>query len=830
MSELVGTAAEIRDGLIQRGFAPDAVEMLKPDYPGGKVTAERALQSLGKRRVLGAADEFWLVLLGFSGRSDSGAPAFQVSGPRLTAYELKASLDSIPAEQFVFVGTSDSGGFVRVLLGPRRAVLAATREEGEIDLPRFPEAWALALRERPTDGWTEIAARAAVLTEKAYEEGNLSVGEHARLGDPSTGKVLEAPFGVDSIAEAARKSVRSGPMALLEASDIKVEIRKPNAEWEKQDATEETIRLIGRARATPNPEGFSALLLEQRLGYSVGDDRIAEDFVMRRIYVTREDGVQRWANYLLPQDPPAVTTRLEAARIIQPDGSCTVFNPAMAPPASDDHRGTATASTAIYLPDAHAGCLIEIAYRTRFALDASVPEFSEELPVQQDIPALHTELQLRVPQKAHIHFRLRNLDQNPTEDAAVGIRTMTWSLPGLPAFESLPYDPPARDLMVMLEISSLGSWDELANWYRRLTRGSDAQDPTVREKAEELAVGSTGRVDKIRRAYEFVSALRYVAIELGVNGIRPRTPAAVLRNRYGDCKDKANLLIALLADMGIEARFCLLNRGSSIDVAFPGWHFNHAIAFVPKAPEAGQPDDLWLDTTDSTAPFPALSPGDAGRSALVFMSDSAQFMKVTAPGGDITNLEERWTFHEGRDGAWVGELQFSWSGLAEYNVRASVRGLTPRQRDFVLQSPLNRQLEGAAFTNLALTPADDLSVPMRLDGRVEASSVPLPRPGFEVSPYFGPAQRDRLLVLNNGQKLHWVQTLELAFDHGAYADVPAAFSQGAAGIRASVSWQRGSNLEWRRTAELLVIDPLVPKSDYVAVRRLLQQWVAAMTR
>jgi transglutaminase-like putative cysteine protease len=828
-SDLLGAARDMRDGLVGRGFAPDAVEILKRDDEHGRVTSARVLQSLARRNALGASDEFWLVLLGFSGRGEGGVPAFQVSGPRLTGTDLKAALDAIPAVQFVFVGTSDSGGFIPILLGPRRSVLAATREEGEIDLPRFPEAWATTLKERPSDSWTNLAARAAELTGKAYDEGNIAVGEHARLGDPATGRVLEAPFGTDSVAAAAQAPGPGGDMALLDAADIKVEIHSPNSEWENQPATDETRRMIEAARAAPNPEGFDAIIMHQRMGYSVGDDRMAEDLVMRRVYIEREDGVARWANFLLPQDPPAVTTRLEAARVIQPDGTSTVFNPAKVPPPSDDSGGMSNSLTAVFLPGTHAGCLVEIEYRTRYALDAATPEFSEGMAVQQEVPALGTELRLSVPASSGIHFRLRNLAQKPTESTTDGMRVISWDLPALPAFESLPYDPPANEIMAGLDISSLGSWDDLAVWYRRLTKGSDAQDDAVKAKAQELAAGSPGRMARMRRAFEFVSSLRYVAIEFGVNGIRPRTPAVVLQNRFGDCKDKANLLIALLADMGIDGRFCLLNRGSSTDVAFPSWQFNHAIAFVPRAPGDGQPDDLWLDTTDSTAPFGFLPPGDVGRSALVFFPDSARFITVAEAGRDVTRLGERWALREAPDGSWSGTLECSWSGLAEYSIRSTVRGLSPRQRDFVLQSALGRQLEGADFTGLELTPADDLSVPLGLGARISATDVPLPRPSLDVGSYFAPPARNRPLLINSGQAMHESQALELTFDHGGPAEPPAPFKGEAAGVRASISWERVSDRTWRRTSEVDIPSPLVAASDYAAVRHLLQLWVTRMT-
>ncbi len=135
--------------------------------------------------------------------------------------------------------------------------------------------------------------------------------------------------------------------------------------------------------------------------------------------------------------------------------------------------------------------------------------------------------------------------------------------------------------MAWLGVSSLPSWDDFAAWYRRIANGSDAIDDTVRKTAKDLTATAKTREEKIQRLFEFVSAMRYVAVEMGVQGFRPRTPQQVLSNRFGDCKDKANLLIALLKSSGIEANFVLLNRGGATDVTFPSWQFNHAICLVP---------------------------------------------------------------------------------------------------------------------------------------------------------------------------------------------------------------------------------------------------------
>jgi hypothetical protein len=63
--DLSGVVQNIRDGLTQRGFAPDAVEVMDEQTLGAKVTTDSVLQSLKKRQTLQPTDEFWLVLLGF---------------------------------------------------------------------------------------------------------------------------------------------------------------------------------------------------------------------------------------------------------------------------------------------------------------------------------------------------------------------------------------------------------------------------------------------------------------------------------------------------------------------------------------------------------------------------------------------------------------------------------------------------------------------------------------------------------------------------------------------------------------------------------------------
>ncbi len=65
-------------------------------------------------------------------------------------------------------------------------------------------------------------------------------------------------------------------------------------------------------------------------------------------------------------------------------------------------------------------------------------------------------------------------------------------------------------------------------------------------------------------------------------GYRPRLASDVLRVGYGDCKDKANLLEALLREAGFRSHIAvvLVGIGRSVQADWPGQQFNHAITAI----------------------------------------------------------------------------------------------------------------------------------------------------------------------------------------------------------------------------------------------------------
>ena len=99
---------------------------------------------------------------------------------------------------------------------------------------------------------------------------------------------------------------------------------------------------------------------------------------------------------------------------------------------------------------------------------------------------------------------------------------------------------------------------------------SARQTPRLRRKAEELTKGLATPLEKVEALYDYVATnFRYVSLSLGAGRYQPRAAGDVLRDEYGDCKDKHTLLASLLEAIGLHAVGRADQFGRKIDPDFP---------------------------------------------------------------------------------------------------------------------------------------------------------------------------------------------------------------------------------------------------------------------
>lgn len=338
------------------------------------------------------------------------------------------------------------------------------------------------------------------------------------------------------------------------------------------------------------------------------------------------------------------------------------------------------------------GSRIEYAYRRRYRAGNGLGAFSRLLTLALNYPQQKLKLTLSVPKALRLNFKYGNLPAVPQfkEETGPYNRAYVLEFANLPGCVPVPWLPADRLFHPYLRMSALKEWQEFTDWYAKLIEGSDTAGSDVEQLAARLAQGANSDAEKLEKLYDYVNALRYDTTPIGIRGLRPRLPGQVIESGYGDCKDKATLLVALAGKLGIEGYTALLNRAGAADPNFPSWQFNHMLAYFPEL--EGFPEGLWLDATDTETPFPTLPPGDVNRPALVLTPAGGAFRTVKPGRPEANQLTQNFIFERGRDGQFTfnapghlqipraARLQAQTGRTARLSAAIGAGGADPRRR------------------------------------------------------------------------------------------------------------------------------------------------------
>ncbi len=147
-----------------------------------------------------------------------------------------------------------------------------------------------------------------------------------------------------------------------------------------------------------------------------------------------------------------------------------------------------------------------------------------------------------------------------------------------------------------IHFSNTRHWQEVARWGARLYQPFSQPDAAIQQLAQDLTREFSTPREKATALLRFVQTeIRYMGIELGSSSFVPHATGDILQRRFGDCKDKTVLLVALLKAIGIEAYPVLVNTGTTafINQSLPGaTQFNHVITQLIVDSE-----HYWVDPT-----------------------------------------------------------------------------------------------------------------------------------------------------------------------------------------------------------------------------------------
>lgn len=303
--------------------------------------------------------------------------------------------------------------------------------------------------------------------------------------------------------------------------------------------------------------------------------------------ILNEGGLRYGAQLNIPFDPLYQTLTLHQVRIVRGDTTIDRLDRAKIQVLQREsdleyllYDGSLTAH--LILDDVRVGDLVEYSFTRKGFNPVFGDRYLDDLSLGWGSPVSHLRHRVIMPKDRTLEHRLVGSPKLAPEIREISAgREFTWERHDVPALVFDRAIPAWHTLGAWVQLTEFTTWREVVEWAEPLYAVDAATAAVLREKMPELFAPAPTPEARALRAVEFVQdQIRYLGIEAGPGSHRPSPPAEVLTRRFGDCKDKARLLVTLLREMGYDARPVLVHSSSRhtlLDWLPSPYAFNHVI-------------------------------------------------------------------------------------------------------------------------------------------------------------------------------------------------------------------------------------------------------------
>lgn len=320
---------------------------------------------------------------------------------------------------------------------------------------------------------------------------------------------------------------------------------------------------------------------------------------------------------------------------------------------------------------------------------------------------------LTAPTSMPIHWKLHNDDTlKPTETTSPDGSTVTyvWEMKNIKPIAIEPMMPPSHEVTSWLEVTSVGSWQDISKWFWGLAKPQIVPNAALKATVGRLVDGAKTDEERARALYDYAAnRVRYVGLEFGISAFKPHAAVQVNEKLYGDCKDKAHLLIAMLGVIGVKAYPVLLMAGERTPAAdrLPALSaFNHCIVLA----EVGG-KDVWLDATAEACAYGDIPDQDRGVDAFVIREGVGEYKRIPTYEAAQNGFEVKTTVDLTESGAAQVETQTTFRGGAAQYWRTLARSLKPDQRNEMIQASAQSYSTGAKLKGFSVPDGADKASP-----------------------------------------------------------------------------------------------------------------------
>jgi len=472
------------------------------------------------------------------------------------------------------------------------------------------------------------------------------------------------------------------------------------------------------AHAEQSQHEAGAIILKDINKVTVFNNFTYTTLIHEKIKILNKRGVNDYCEVVLPYSTEYQKIEILDAKTITPDGK--ILKPDKR--AINDVTPPFIVSAPIYSDIKYRtitmpGCTSDATIEYQVAITTIKPymdnNFFDSDRLQTSDPVELSIYEVSFPKDIKPNYRQYNFSTPPSILETKNRVVYTWELKNIPQIIPEQNMPPMSDVANRVAISTVESWDALAKWYWGLAGEQYGTDHAIDQKIEELTKGLSTTDEKIHAIYNYVAMnIRYVGIEFGIEGYKPHKAVDVFKNKYGDCKDHATLLIAMLRHIGVTAYPVLVDTAgiAKMDPSLPSpGQFDHEIVAVPEG------KNYWfLDSTSDVTGYKDLPPMDQGRDVVIIQPDRATIVKTPVFPAKTNSVIDNRTVRIKDNNSIEITMNITYNGVYSMYEKSMLRGMKPLQRKSFIESTANEVCPGAILSNYSISDIYSLNIPVNI--------------------------------------------------------------------------------------------------------------------
>ncbi|MFP5228483.1 MAG: DUF3857 domain-containing transglutaminase family protein [Acidobacteriota bacterium] len=360
---------------------------------------------------------------------------------------------------------------------------------------------------------------------------------------------------------------------------------------------------------------------------------------------------------------------------------------------------------------------------------------------QNEVPTAHSVYEIDLPPGWHQEaVWSHHAAINPTEVAPNHFRWEQTNIDGID-LSNVPLAPAwsalAGHMTVHFAADPLPQgdalWTRIGNWYTTLAAPRSEGGADIATEARSLA-GTGDFMARLDQVATFMQQqIRYVAIEIGIGGWQPHPAEDVFRSRYGDCKDKATLMIAMLDAVGIRAAWVSVDdRRGRIDPHAPSLFGDHMIVAIEiprgyenprlRAVATARTGKRYLifDPTNQYVPIGELPEYEQGGYGVLAAGEDSQVLQlpILSPDTDTTQRSAR--FDLAPDGTLKGDVTVLHAGASSWSLRNRLSMESDKEQRELMEKSLQQDFSSFTLDEEKVGNVRQLDRPLELNYQVTA--------------------------------------------------------------------------------------------------------------